>query len=255
MMSLPDPHTSDRGHATRAADDGWRRGFAEPDLEDEDPPVTSGPPILSRTDSEVGKVGVGVFKGIDDRGVITVTVDRSGQVAEVVVAPTWRDTVGAPELGSALLTAANNALTSHLADKIEQMGLDADDAWQTGGTPSSHVPQRLNMREVADLLAVFDRDLQAYRDQLDAAVNVTGTATGPNGRVRVTMTPGRVAEVTADPRWASYARYTEIRFEARTAFQTATQRLGNTDPSAVPVPKSIARLRELAGELARGTGS
>ncbi len=195
-----------------------------------------------------------MFGGVDDRGVITVTVDRSGLVADVLVPPTWRDAVGPRELGQAMLTAANNALTSHLADLIEHMDLDPDVTRKAGDNPPTQESEGLVMSEVADLLARFDRDLETYRDQLNAAVNVTATGSGPNGRVRVTMTPGRVTEVSADSRWAAQARYTEIRAEALKAFQSATRDLGNPDPSAVPVPTTLARLQELAGELARGTG-
>jgi hypothetical protein len=69
----------------------------------------------------------------------------------------------------------------------------------------------------------------------------------------VTMTPGRVADVTADTRWATRARYTEIRVEALGALRAANRKLGNPDPSSVPEPASITRLRELSRELARKT--
>jgi hypothetical protein len=237
-MPTPDPHAPGRAAAT--ADD-WRRGFAEPDLEDEEPPRRRKPPAAAPA-----QAGAGVFGGADDHGVITVTVDRSGLVADVLMPPTWRDTLEPRELGHALLTAANKALNSHLADHIEHLDLDPDVA---APTPTS---DSLVMSEVADLFARFDRDLEFYRDQLDAAVNVTASASGPNGRVRVTMTPGRVTDVSADARWAARARYTEIRAEALKAFQAATRDLGNPNPSAVPVPATLARLQELAGQLRRG---
>jgi hypothetical protein len=223
-----------------STDDDWRRGFAEPDLDDEEPPRPRKPPA-----SAPAEAGAGVFAGTDDRGVITVTVDRSGLVADVVIPPIWRDTVGPRELGQALLTAANNALTNHLADRVDHLDLDPDVPANAG------VVEGLVMSEMADLFARFDRDLEFYRDQLSAAVNVTASRSGPNGRVRVTMTPGRVTEVSADVWWAGQARYTEIRAEALKAFQAATRDLGNPDPSAVPVPTTLARLQELAGELAR----
>jgi hypothetical protein len=84
-------------------------------------------------------------------------------------------------------------------------------------------------------------------------VNLAATASGPNGRVTVTMTHGHVAEVTADPRWASHSRHTEIRAEALQAFQAAARELGKPDPAAVPLPSSLARLRELSEALRRGT--
>jgi hypothetical protein len=224
------------GRPSSDRDDGWRRGFAEPDPDEDDPPRNA-----SRQPAVT--VGAGVFEGVDDHGVIRVTVDRSGLVADVVVAPTWRDTIGPRELGHALLTAANNALLSHLADAIER---NPESPSPDTVAPTTLLPPGLAMSEAADLLNRFDRDFEAYRRQLEEAVTFTATASGPNGRVTVTMSQGLVAEVTADPRWASHIRHTAIRAEARQAFQSATQEIGRTDPAAVPLPPSLSRLRELS---------
>jgi len=253
MRSTPDRYSRGREIAVRATDDGWRRGFAEPDIEEDPPGATNQSSRKAR--SEGRTAGAGVFEGVDDRAVIKVTVDRSGLVADVMVAPTWRDTLAPSELGHALCTAANNALLSHLADTMAHPGSGPDNSGPDPGVSGRPLPRDLSMSELADLFNRFDRDFEDYRTALEATMNVTATAPGPNGRVTVTMTPGRVTEVAADPRWASHTRYTEIRAEALRAFQSATRELGNTDPSAVPLPPSLARLRELSDELARGTVS
>lgn len=53
---------------------------------------------------------------------------------------------------------------------------------------------------MSDVVDRPPRDIETYRSQLDTVVNGTATASGPNGRLKVTMTLGRVAEVTADSR-------------------------------------------------------
>ncbi|HEU5475647.1 MAG TPA: hypothetical protein VFV67_33815 [Actinophytocola sp.] len=238
MTSTPDRRSSGRAQAT---DEGWRRGFAEPDFEEDE--GRRGGARAAAARSDVDDVGPGVFEGVDDHGVITVTVDRSGRVADVVVPPTWRGggALEPRELGHALCTAANNALLSQLADTLRRL-----DAGPVAPKRTSLVPPEVSMSEVADLFNRFERDFETYRTRLEEALNVTGVGTGPNGRVTVTMEPGRVVEVTADPRWASHSRHTEIRAEALRAFRSAVAKLGNPDPNAVPLPPSLARLRELA---------
>jgi hypothetical protein len=237
-------------HAVRvhATDDDWRRGFAEPDVEDDDPP-RGRPPLPGRVGAPVDDAGAGVADGTDDAHVITVSVDRSGAVSDVLVSPAWRDSVRPHALGQALLTAANNALIAHLTAEVERMDAAAAAERPAAGGAAPD----WDMREVAELLNRFDRDLESYRGQLEAATHVDATASGPGGRVTVSMTPGRVTGVVADPRWATHTRYTEIRAEARAAFRAATHGLGSTDPSTVPIPSSLARLRELSDELARAT--
>ncbi|HEU5475624.1 MAG TPA: hypothetical protein VFV67_33700 [Actinophytocola sp.] len=223
-------------------DDGWHRGFAEPDLGDEDRP----PPTPR---SKPGTTG---FTGADDRDVITVTVDGTGVVADVGVPPNWRDWIGPRELGQALLTAANNALSGWLGDMIERTDLEPGlstttraDALDAGGDPSSAVARNL-MAEIGELFATVDRDLAAYREQLVRAANVTAEAKGSNGRIHVTMAPGSVSAVTVDSRWATSARYTEIRAEALGAFRAAGRQLDGA--GTVSVPASLARIQELASD-------
>lgn len=218
--------------------DDWRRGFAEPDLGTDDPRPTPTPP-------EPGGVS---YEGADDHGVVTVTVDGSGSVSDVVIPPTWRDTVAPDELGSALLTAANNAFLSRLADDLGHADLEQEPASapESDGNPSDE-PVASMVIEVDDLIAQFDRDLGIYRDRLRAAADTaTATRRGINGRIEVTMGPGIVSAVTVDPRWAGHARYTEIRAEALAAFQAACRQAGTERPDAVPLPASLARIQELA---------
>lgn len=234
------------GEAMPTAED-WRRGFGEPDLEDEVPRSAKvSPPSPAAT--------VGVFEGADDHGVVKVMVDDSGAVADVVLPRTWRERIAPDELGRTLLTAANNAMSGWLADKFERADLEPEpsktsraDAMDAGGDPSSQVTRDL-VNEIRELFATFDRDLERYRDQLEKATNRTAEAYGSNSRIHVSMAPGQVSWVTADSRWASYARYTEIRAEALGAFQAAGRQLAGADPSTVRLPASLARLRELAGD-------
>src|SRR4051812_28329616 len=140
MMSTPDRRFSGRAKPT---DDDWRRGFAEPD--DEENPSRAGrrPPPRPAV-----AVGAGVFDGADDHDVIHVIVDRSGLVADVVVPQSWRGTVVPRELGHALLTAANNALLGQLADAMER---DPAVLQEHAVAPATLLPADLAMSEVADL--------------------------------------------------------------------------------------------------------
>jgi hypothetical protein len=241
---------STRRHSStpaRPTADDWRRGFGEPDLEDEVPrSVAVSPPSPVST--------AGVFEGADDHGVVKVVVDGSGLVADVVLPRTWRERVAPGGLGQALLTAANNALSGWVADMFEHMDLGSDtpriaraDAVDAGRDPSGRVARDL-VDEIRELFATFDRDLEDYRDQLEKAAGHVAEGCGSNSRIHVSMTPGQVSRVTADVRWAAHARYTEIRAEALGAFQAAGQQLAGADPGTVPLPASLARLRELAGD-------
>ncbi|HET9142968.1 hypothetical protein [Actinophytocola sp.] len=183
-------------------------------------------------------------------------LDGSGAVADVSVPPNWRDKIGPRELGQALLTAANSAFSAWLVDLVEHTDLEPEasrtsraDARDAGGDPSSEVAQNL-VAESVELFAQFDRDFAIYREQLAKAARVTADARGSNNRIQVTMVPGSVSLVIVDPRWATYARHTEIGAEALSAFRAAGRQLAGADPGTVALPASLARIRELAGDTA-----
>lgn len=207
--------------------------------------TTSPPPPASAT---------AVFEGVAGPGVVKVVVDGSGAVVDVVLLPTWRERIGPGELGQALLAAANNALSGWLANVVEHLDLEPArpgvaraDAVDAGGDPSSEVAWNL-VNEIRELFATFDRDLERYRDQLEKVTSRAAEAHGGSGRIHVSMVPGQVSRVTADLRWATYARYTEVRAEALSAFRAAGRQLAEADPGSVPLPASLARLRDLAGD-------
>jgi hypothetical protein len=212
--------------------DEWRRGFAEPDLGDADPRHPTTDP------SEVR------FEGSDDHGVITVVVDGSGAVANVVIPANWKATVAPDELGAALRTAANNAFFGWLAGELGDADLE-----QQPAAPDPPAQAAANMAEVDDLIAQFDRDFRIYRERLRAAaVTATATSRGINGKIEVTMQPRHVSAVSVDPRWLRGVRYTEVRAEALAAFRAACRQAGTGIPDTVPMPASIARICELASD-------
>lgn len=189
------------------------------------------------------------FDGTDATGVIRVVVDRSGMVTDVVVKQNWREKVPPTELGAALCTAANKALTNQLVDSVEQDAGPAatvrQDARDALGDPASEVAQAL-MSEIGDLLAVFGRDLASFRNELSAAAGATTSAPGTRGAIEVTMKHNRVTRVAVHPGWAKSAGSSSVRAEAVSAFTAAARQLENADPRAVTPPASIARLWELA---------
>lgn len=192
------------------------------------------------------------FEGTDDTGAITVVVDRSGAVTDVVVAQSWRTKVHPHDLGRALRTAANEALTSRLADELAHPDLEPKpeprkDARDAHGSPSSPVAQELRA-EIAGLLAEFERDLETYRRELGEAVDATASARGPKGAVEATMGHGHALQVEVNPSWAKSARHTDVRTEALGAFRAASQRLARVSPRAVTPPASMARLQALAAD-------
>ncbi len=246
----------DREAAMRAHDEAWHRGFADPDLEDEDPPARGRTPDLNPPNGArdgAPAPGPGAFSGVDDSGVVTVTVDRASLVTDVAVVQHWRDFIAPGELGHALLTAANAAIHELVADQLAH--LDLDSIVPKAPAVPTVTPARDDsmLTEMLDLMSRFDRDIETYRGQLESMVRATATAAGPNGRVRVSLGGGRVVEVTADPRWAARARHTEIRFEALGAFRAATRQLGNIDITTVQKPASLMRLQELVEHLAHST--
>ena len=237
------PTTGPYSGRPNATDDGWRRGFADPGFEDEDP--------ATRTpDRHAPAPGPGAYSGVDDSGAVTVAVDGAGLVADVTVTRNWRDLVTPSELGHALLTAANNAILELVAAEVGRMDLDSIEV--PTAPPVPRPMDESTLTELADLLNRAGRDLDTYRGQVESVVNATATAAGPNGKVTVSLASGRVTEVTADPRWASHVRYTEIRSEALGAFHAATRRLGDTDIT-IQKPASLVRLQELVESFARGT--
>jgi hypothetical protein len=245
-MSHSGPYSAGRAHVT---EDAWRRGFAEPDFEDEEPP-----PRRRGTANASPEPGAGAFRGADDSGAVAVAVDRAGRVVDVTVTQNWRDHITPPALGQALLTAAGNAIAELVTELVA--GLDLDSITVEVPTAPPVIPAEdyhSMVDEMTDLLTQAGRDLDTYRDEAEAVLNASATAAGPNGRVSVTMARGQVVEVTADARWASHIRYTEIASEALGAFRAAARQLGDTDITTVQKPASLARLEQLADRIARGT--
>lgn len=177
-------------------------------------------------------------------GVVKVTVDQTGAVTDVVVAPNWREKVHPRDLGHALATAANTALTTRPAAEPEP---ETTPVRGEARDLSGQTTQEL-VNEFAALFAVFERDLEIYRDDLREAATATATARSAKGTVEVTMTHGRVTRVTVNPGWAKSARNNDIRVEALAAFTAAERQLAYLAPNTVPLPASIIRLRELAGD-------
>jgi hypothetical protein len=246
-MSTSGPHSAGRAHAM---DDAWRRGFAEPDFEDEEPPTRR----PARDRAAAPEAGAGAFRGTDDSGAVAVAVDGAGLVADVTVAQNWRDYITPTALGQALLTAAANATQELVAERVKDLDLDAIVVEVPNAPPA--IPARADyysmLDEMVDLLGRAGRDLETYRGEAESVLNATATAAGPNGRVTVTMSAGGIVEVTADSRWASHIRYTEIRSEALGAFRAAARQLGDTDLATVQKPASLVRLQELSDRIARG---
>jgi hypothetical protein len=241
-MSATSPHSSRRANVT--ADD-WRRGFADPDVEDEDPPARR--PASNRAPEP----GPGAFTGADDSGAIAVAVDRAGVVADVTVARNWRDVITPPALGHALHTAADNAIRALVAGQTEHLDLDSVVVEMPTAPPAAPAFDESTLTEMVDLLNRAGRDLETFQAQAESVLTATATAAGPNNKVTVSLARGRVAEVTADPRWASHVRYTEIQSESLGAFRAARRQLGNTDIASFQKPASLVRLQELVDRIAR----
>lgn len=196
------------------------------------------------------------FTGTDETGVVAVVVDRLGTVTDVVLAAKWREKVRPAELGPALCTAANEALTGRLAHRFEHLELDTEfrpvprpDARDAGGDPAGAVAGELQT-EVAELLVAFDRAVVTYQRELSAAVNTTAGGRSRTGAVEVTMGHGQVITVTVDPGWAKSATRAGVRAEALGAFTAAGRQLATADPTAVTPPVALARLAQLAADPA-----
>ncbi|MGH3875425.1 MAG: hypothetical protein ACRDSK_00140 [Actinophytocola sp.] len=181
-----------------------------------------------------------------------MAVDRAGLVADVTVARNWRDFITPPELGHALLTAADNAIRALVAGLAEHLDLDSVVIEMPTAPPAIPAMDESTLNEMADLLNRAGRDLETFQAQAESVLTATATAAGPNNKVTVSLARGRVAEVTADPRWASHVRYTEIRSEALGAFRAARRQLGDTDISTFQKPASLVRLQELVDRIAHG---
>lgn len=194
------------------------------------------------------------FEGTDETGVVTVVADRLGLVTDVVIAAKWRDKVRPRELGSALCTAANQALTGRLSDQLEHLELETEfrpvprpDARDADGDPDGAIARELQA-EVAELLVAFDRDVVTYQRELTAAVTATVSARSRKGTVEITMGHGRVITVTVDPGWAKSATRSSVRAEALDAFTAAGEQSASADPTAVTPPAALARLTRLAAD-------
>lgn len=225
----------------------WRRRFTEQDLdeEDDDRPRRSAPGqrVVSRDSAE-------------DPAAIAVLVDERGAVSDVIIPAQWRDAVRPHDLGRVLLEAVNKAIAHRVTSQVEQLNLDAPverpvfsrrDAPSAGGDPTSPVAESL-VNEVLELFSRFDAELDAYAAQVRQAATATHRGEGVNGRIVVTVAAGQIAGVDVDVRWASVARHTEIRAEAMSAFQAAWRQAASYGSPAIPLPPSIARLQELAGD-------
>ena len=192
----------------------------------------------------------------EDPPAITVLADEQGVVSDVLVPADWRNTVSPRDLGGALRDAANKAIMDRVAAQAEQFDPYAVVAPQTTvrphapsahGDPTSPVAENL-VNEVLGLFSRFDAELATYSDQVRQQVTTTQRAEGPGGRIVVTLAAGQVSTVEADDRWATAARHTEIQAEATQAFRAAFRHGAAAGSDDIPLPPSITRLHELAGD-------
>ncbi|MGH3934442.1 MAG: hypothetical protein ACRDS1_05610 [Pseudonocardiaceae bacterium] len=228
-------------------DDDWRRRFTEQDV---DEAADHRPLRIIPVDSALTQ------DSAEAPAPITVLVDEQGAVSDVVIPARWREVVRPHDLGRALCEAANKAIANRVISQVERLDLDAPaerpafshrDAPSAGGDPTSPVAQSL-VNEVLDVFTRFDAELEAYAAQVRQVATATNRGQGVGGRVFVTVTAGQVSSVDVDVRWASIARHTEIRAEATSAFQAVWRRAAARGSGGLPLPPSIARLRELASD-------
>jgi hypothetical protein len=192
----------------------------------------------------------------EDPDAIRVVVDEQGAVTDVVIPARWADAVGGAQgLGAALQEKANDAVARRVADQVANLDMTTmpepvfahRDAPSAEGDPDSPVAQNL-LAEVMELFGQVDQDLATYSSQVRRAATATYQGSGSASRITVKMAHGQYTEVTVDTRWAAGARHTEIRGEALSAFQAAARQVSTTGAGAVTLPRSLARLQELASD-------
>ncbi|PRW62891.1 YbaB/EbfC family nucleoid-associated protein [Actinopolyspora mortivallis] len=78
--------------------------------------------LTEATDTIAENSAPDILTGVDEDGVVTVSVTTEAEVVSVELARAWRDTVTASELGHRVLSATNAATTRALAEQIEAAG-------------------------------------------------------------------------------------------------------------------------------------
>lgn len=220
--------------------DEWLRRFNEEYAEDA---VTS---ANDESDEE--------FAGSDTAGTVRVVLDSDGIAGSVVIPPDWDESMEPDELGRRVTEAFDDAIMRHVSAQADRIDFSEQpvvthraDAEDAGGSPSSPVA-RQTVAEIQELAANFYRELDAYAAATRRALTTPTDGAGPNRTVVVSMSAGRITGMTIDADWAKHARYTEVSAEILAALQQAQREGDRVRAQQVPVPPSIARLRELVSD-------
>ncbi|MEV0675717.1 hypothetical protein AB0I60_04250 [Actinosynnema sp. NPDC050436] len=209
-------------------------GFEEDDENDRPPPPTASRPAEPLSGHADG---------------VTVTVDESADIHEVLLDSGWRRLVDPRRLGDAALAAANEATMRALAKQVEQPP-------ETPATPAPPPHRPITRQDAVRLLDEVAADLTAFTRRL-------AEATGPvsiesrGGHVHGTSHGGRVTALRVDPQWANQARDSELIAELREVLVALRARSVPAHLAAGPDSPAIAELNALARDpntLLRGLG-
>lgn len=194
-------------------------------------------------------------EGSDPSGAVTVRLDVEGRFDGVAVASNWRDKVEASELGTALLTAAQQAHVARLTRWAESLPDPADERTPPPakgnpfGLPTLHDPPPAEPVERFDREQVMG-DLLGALDGLAAVAPARtadqGSVSGSDRRSHVTVTVGSdgvPSAVDVDSAWATGAPLAQLIRTIEEAFTAAARRVPERDSPMAGLP----RLAQLAG--------
>ncbi|WP_314175802.1 YbaB/EbfC family nucleoid-associated protein [Streptomyces winkii] len=202
----------------------------------------------------------GPSQGSDDTGSVTVDLDTEGKLAGIRVDPDWHRSLRDTELGSAVLSAYQQAVTQRLeawGQAVERAEADpprprprpgmsetvAGQLFERFEQAGATIDDTRALNRLLDMLDELDGAMEEAGAEADAMSGTEVTGRSSSGHVTATVSgAGDPVGLDFDTRWLGRAHAFNIGREAAEALEEARRRLAQRTEESPP----FARLTTLA---------
>ena len=206
-----------------------------------------------------------LFDGFDEGRQVRITIDRSGQVTDVEIAPEWQSTLDLQGLGPSVLAAAQDAVRQ----RFESWAADLDHAAATSpaqahaqapalfaspaghralpnprGLPNPRDPAAAaDLREMYHLVVDAAAQLEVLARATEEAADLVVEGHSRQHRVTVTLERGELTDIRFDLRWLRNSSPDDVEAHVLAACHAAYREAADRGPERLLKNPTLAELR------------